>query len=84
VLEPVDEALRAQLDLPEGQGAVVTRVLPGGVAELLGLRKSDILLDVDGKKIASPESAKGLITRESRLTVVRKGKKESLGGRKDF
>jgi hypothetical protein len=84
VLEPVDEALRAQLDLPEGQGAVVTRVLPGGVAELLGLRKSDILLDVDGKKIATPESAKGLITRESRLTVVRKGKKESLGGRKDF
>ncbi len=84
LLEPVDEALRAQLDLPEGQGAVVLRVLPGGAAEQLGLKKSDILLDVDGRKITSPESAKGLITRDSKLTVVRKGKRETLGGRKDF
>ncbi len=84
VLGDVDEALRAQLELPEGQGAVVLRVLPGGAAESLGLRKSDILLDVDGKKISSPESAKGLITRDSKLSVVRKGKRETLGGRKDF
>lgn len=84
LLEPVDEALRAQLDLPEGQGAVVLRVAPGGVAEQLGLRKSDILLDVDGKKITTPESAKGLIARDSKLTIVRKGKRETLGGRKDF
>lgn len=84
MLEPVDEALRAQLDLPEGQGAVVLRVTSGGVADLLGLRKSDILLDVDGRKVTSPESAKGLITRDSKLTIVRKGKRETLGGRKDF
>jgi len=83
-LEPVDDAVRAQLDLPDGQGAVVTQVVPGGVADALGLKKSDILIDVDGKKIASPESAKGLITRESKLTVIRKGKRETLGGRKDF
>ncbi|HLY08359.1 MAG TPA: PDZ domain-containing protein, partial [Planctomycetota bacterium] len=84
LLEPVDESVRSQLDLPDGQGAVVTRVLAGGIAEALGLRKSDILLEVDGKTIDSPEAAKGLITRDSKLTVLRKGKKETLGSRRDF
>jgi len=84
VLDQVDDAVRSQLDLPEGQGAVVLRVAPGSVAEALGLRKSDILLEVDGRKIETPASAKGLITRESKVTLLRKGKKETLGGRKDF
>lgn len=83
VLEPVDEAVRSQLDLPEGQGVVVTQVIPGGVAEGLGLKRSDILLDVDGRAVVSPESVKGL-TRDSKVTLLRKGKRETLGGRKDF
>jgi len=83
-LEAVDEATRAQLDIPEGQGAVVTRVAPGSAAETLGLKKHDVLLEIDGRKIASPEAAKGLITPESKATVLRRGKKETLGGRKDF
>lgn len=83
-LEAVDESLRAQLDIPEGQGAVVNRVTPGSVAEALGLKKNDVLLEVDGRKIASPESAKGLLTRDSKAIVLRKGKKETLGGRRDF
>jgi S1-C subfamily serine protease len=62
----------------------VLRVTPGSVAEALGLRKSDILLEVDGRKIETPASAKGLITRESKVTLLRKGKKETLGGRKDY
>jgi S1-C subfamily serine protease len=84
VLEPIDEAVRSQLDLPEGQGAVVVRIVPGGVADALGLKKSDILLEIDGRKVDSPESLKGRITPESKVTLLRKGKKETLSGRKDF
>lgn len=84
VLDEVDDSVRAQLDLPEGQGAVVARIVPGSVAERLGLRRSDIVLEIDGRRIASPESAKGLLTPESRVTLLRKGKRETLGGRKDF
>jgi len=83
-LAPVDEAVRAQLDLPEGQGVVVTRVEPGSIAEALGLQKSDILLEIDGRTLASPESAKGLITRDSKVALLRKGRRETIGGRKDF
>jgi len=83
-LEPVDDAVRSQLDLPEGQGVVVARVAPGGAAEALGLRKSDILLEVDGRAVGTPEAVRGLLARDSKVVVLRKGKRETLGGRKDF
>jgi len=84
LLSPVDDSLRAQLDIPEGQGAVVTKVAAGGVADALGLRKNDVLLEVDGRKIAEPESAKGLIKKDSSVVVLRKGKRETLSAKKDF
>jgi hypothetical protein len=84
LLDALDDATRSQLDLPEGQGAVILKVVPGGIADLLGLKRSDILLEIDGRKIDSPESVKGLITRDSKVTLLRKGKKETLSGRKDF
>jgi len=84
LLAPVEDSLRAQLDLPEGQGAVVLKVTPGSLAAAVGLKKSDVLLEIDGKKITTPESAKGLLMKESRALVVRKGKKETLGEKKDF
>lgn len=84
LLSTVDDSLRAQLDIPEGQGAVVTKVTPGSLAAALGLRKNDVLLEIDGRKITAPEAAKGLILRESSAVVLRKGKKEVLGQRKDF
>lgn len=84
LLGPVEDSLRAQLDIPEGQGAVVLKVVPGGIAHTLGLRKSDVLLEVDGKKIVSPASAKGLITKDCTVVVLRKGKRETLTLKKDF
>jgi hypothetical protein len=84
LLEAVDDATRSQLDIPDGQGAVVLKVTPGGVADALGLKRSDILLEIDGRKIDSPESVKGLITRGSKITLLRKGKTETLSGRTDF
>ncbi|HLY75634.1 MAG TPA: PDZ domain-containing protein [Planctomycetota bacterium] len=84
LLDAVDEATRSQLDIPDGQGAVVTKVVAGGIAEALGLKRNDIVLEIDGRKIESPESAKGLLTRDSKVTLLRKGKKETLNGRKDF
>jgi hypothetical protein len=83
-LGAVEESLRAQLDIPEKQGAVVLGVTPGSLADALGLRKNDVLLELDGKKITSPESAKGLVTKESAGTVLRKGKKVAIGAKKDF
>ncbi len=83
-LSPVDESLRAQLDIPAGQGAVVTKVTAGGIAEGVGLRKNDVLLGIDGRAIGSPEAAKGRMKKDSSVVVLRKGKRETLTPKKDF
>ena len=84
LLTPVDDSLRAQLEIPENQGAVVSKLAPGSVAESLGLKKNDVLLEIDGRKIASPTAAKDLITKDCTILVLRKGKKETLAPKKDF
>ncbi len=82
---PLDETLRAQLDLPGEGGAVLTRIPPGSAAEALGLEKHDVLLEIDGQAVASPEDARLRLSRESRGTLLRKGKRETFGARKkDF
>lgn len=87
VLEKPDDSLRAQLDLPEGQGLVVARVDDGSAAEAAGLRKNDVLLEVDGKKITTLRDAKDALQKSSSCVVLRKGKRETVGGgapKKDF
>jgi hypothetical protein len=76
--EKVGEALRAQLELPEGQGLVVLKVEEGGAAEISGLRKNDILLEIDGKKVASLQDVKENLKKSKTTVVLRKGRKESL------
>jgi serine protease Do len=54
-LEPVSEALRAQLGIPDGQGLVVVSLAGDGPAAEAGLKQNDILLNVADKPVASPE-----------------------------
>ncbi len=59
----------------------------GGAAEAAGLRKSDILLELDGKKVASIQDVKENLKGAKSATVIRKGKRESVAPaapRKDF
>jgi serine protease Do len=54
-LEPVSEALRAQLGIPDGQGLVVVSLAGDGPAAEAGLKQNDILLNVADTPLASPE-----------------------------
>jgi hypothetical protein len=85
--ERVDDALRAQLEIPDGQGLVVTRVPDGSAAEAAGLRKSDILLEVDGKRVSSIQDVKEGLPKKTTAVVLRKGRRETLeasGPRKNY
>lgn len=51
---PVDDALRSQLELPEGLGLVLNQVVAGSAAEKAGLKQYDVLIscnDVPLKEI---------------------------------
>ncbi len=84
--ERPSDALRAQLEIPAGQGLVVGRVAEGSDAAAAGLQKSDVLLEIDGKKIASLQDVKDALKRGASATVLRKGRKETLSPprRKDY
>ncbi|VTS05527.1 M56 family metallopeptidase [Tuwongella immobilis] len=86
--EVPSQTLRDQLDLPENQGIVVQGVLPETAAAKIGLKTSDVLLEIGGKSVMSDAAAFSKMLSElptdSELKVVllRKGRKETLSGLK--
>jgi serine protease Do len=55
-LEPVDDAFRTQLALPADQGVLISDVVAGSPAEKAGVKKHDIVLELGGKPVASPDA----------------------------
>jgi hypothetical protein len=48
---PVDDLLRAHVELPEGAGLVIEEVIPDSPAQKAGLKKHDILIEADGNPV---------------------------------
>jgi len=79
---PVDPTLRAQLQLPEGQGLVVRSVVPDSPAAKVGLREHDILLQAGEKKLGSLKDLIDAVeaAKEQKLSleIVREGKRQKI------
>ncbi len=80
---PVSEALYDQLpQLPRGQGVLVTQVLADSPAEKAGLRRNDILLQYNDKKIHNCDDLVHFLQGDApehgvKLTLLRGGKELS-------
>ncbi len=78
------ETLVDQLDLPKGQGLVISQVLPDTPAAKAGLKPNDILLELNGKAVPSNQGEFVRQVQEIKadakvdLVVLRKGKKETI------
>jgi serine protease Do len=55
VLEPISDALRAQLDIPAGQGLLVSGVRADGPSAFAGLKPNDVLLTLGDKPLATAD-----------------------------
>jgi len=77
-ISPVPEVLRSHLSIPEGQGVLVEAVREGTTAAAAGLKRHDVVLEIDGKKVTGPADFRARLTRETPLKVLRGGKEESL------
>jgi serine protease Do len=77
-LEPIGDAVRAQLGIPGGQGLVVASLAGDGPAAAAGLRQNDILLNLADKPLASaddlPKQLKAAGETPVLLHLVRSGK----------
>lgn len=74
----VPDLLRAHLAIPEGRGVVIESVREGSTAESLGLKRHDILLEIDGRKVGSVRDLAEGLSRSSTLKVLRGGKEQAL------
>lgn len=81
-LNPVEEAIRVQLNLPANQGVVVTEVTAGSPAESVGIKPHDILMEYSGKVIDTPDGLASLVQagqdKPTTIKVVRGGKALSI------
>jgi predicted metalloprotease with PDZ domain len=90
--EDLSDELRAQLDIEEGVGLLVSDVLAGSPAEKAGIRKNDILVKINGKPAKGEEGLAQFmqtakVGQEATLTILRKAREQTvkvtLGERKE-
>ena len=80
---PLPEALRDQLDIPDGQGIVAEFIADDGPAASAGMKPNDVLLEFNGRPIESVEIFRKQL-RESKpgsqvlFQLLRKGKPQTI------
>ena len=77
-LAPVPDVLRSQLSLPDGQGVVVEAVRAGSTAAVAGLKRHDVILEIDGAKVTGPADVRTHLKRDSKIKALRGGKEQAL------
>ena len=81
---PIGPELRAQLEIPEGQGVLMRQVLPDSPAAKAGLRDFDILLRANDTELADLRGLMAIVETEGErggkitLEVLRHGQRETL------
>jgi membrane-associated protease RseP (regulator of RpoE activity) len=77
-LAEADDTLRSHLQLQPGQGLVITEVIGGSAAEKAGVKANDVLLELDGKALTSPEEVTKQVQeikdKQVELKIIRIGK----------
>jgi S1-C subfamily serine protease len=51
--QTLDAEIAANLDVPADAGAVIAEVVPGSAAEQAGLRRGDVIVELDGRPVRS-------------------------------
>ena len=81
-VEGVEETLRQQLGLNDGEALQVVEVKPGSLAERAGLRRHDLVLALDGRpagdRWAFRRDVHAALEKGFELTVLRAGQRETL------
>jgi hypothetical protein len=81
---PVTAELRAQIDIPEGQGLLVRQVVPDSPAAKAGLKNFDVLLRANDTDLVDMRDLMELVRTEGdkggkiTLEVLRRGKRETI------
>ena len=80
---PVNPVIATGLSMPDGHGEVINYIQNNSPAEHAGLKRGDIVMDIDGKRITNRSSfdktALGLCqTSKTKLRVLREGRVKTI------
>src|SRR5262249_42305740 len=82
-LQPVTPALAESFKLGTSEGAIINGVLSGGPADKGGAKPGDVLVAIEGRAVADPQSVLNLVTglapgTPARMKIKRKGQDVEL------
>jgi len=81
-IQDLDGDLGSYFNRPNGQGALVTRVLDDTPAKSAGLHAGDVIIELDGKTIGDTDDLRSNLADRSagpmRITVLRHGTRQTL------
>jgi Na+/H+ antiporter NhaD/arsenite permease-like protein/S1-C subfamily serine protease len=79
----VNPVIATQLSVPDGRGEVVSHIQNNSPAEHAGLKRGDVIIDIDGNRITDKSSFDKMALQlcqkdKTRLRVLRKGRLKTL------
>jgi Do/DeqQ family serine protease len=82
-IQDLTSAMETALQTGAGKGALVTSVMPGSAAEAAGIEASDVIVEIDGRKIESGRELRNVIglmslNQEVELLVFRDGDSQRI------
>jgi len=82
-IQPVTSDIASSLGLKDVRGILINSVTPAGPAEKAGLRRGDVIVQVDGKDVNEPNQLRNEVAAhapgsEITLTILRDGKQQQV------
>jgi serine protease Do len=83
LIQAVQEDMADAFQLDEASGALVAKVMANSPAELAGIKRGDVIVKFDGKKVEANDElpmmvARATLGKEVEVEVIRGGKKHTL------
>jgi serine protease Do len=83
VIQNIDETMAQALGLDKTRGVVISETTKGGPAEKAGLKRSDVILEFEGKKVGDTVSLRNMVVETKpgtrvEVTILRDGKEKSV------
>jgi len=83
VPQDIDEDLAKALNLPTTEGTLVADVTPGGPADKAGIKRGDVILDVNGRAVEDSTALRTMVAQAApgssiKIGLLRDGKKMPL------